>query len=341
MDAIDALWGEAFDEGRLAQAYLLVGDGTEEIARMFLLRLLCPESGCRECDVCAKVLHENHPDVRWIERSGAKISIDQVRELQQDARYRPLEAPQKVYVLAGADTLSREAANSLLKLLEDPPPQMILLLLARYASQLLPTILSRCQVLRLAPPNRARVHEALTSRGCSAEEIAYWDALVDGAPSRAARVIAGSIPTDDILARRDRTRDALRETEITTLVAGLADDDFVQDHEATLELLRRLPQQPPHEVLEAAQAMSKLDAAGLETFVLGALRWYRDLVLIDEDPDRVFHRNALDELRAQRAALSPARIRRGLQALEQTPGLLQANANARLALESLLFTLRG
>lgn len=341
MDPIETLWGEALTEGRLAQAYLLVGEGTREVAQSFLLRLLCPDEGCRECAVCQKVLHENHPDVRWIEPAGAKIAIDQVRELQQDARYRPLEAPQKAYVLTEADAMSREAANSLLKLLEDPPPQMILLLLARSVGQLLPTILSRCQVLRLAPPGRARVEKALAAHECSDEEMASWNALVDGAPSRAIRVIAGSISLDDILTRREQARARLRETDVATLTERLDSDDPVQTQEGTRELLCRLPELPAHEVLEAAQALSRLDAEALEAFVLDALRWYRDLALVAEFADHVFNRDALDELRDQRTTLGLSHVQTGIESLEATPALLQANANARLTLEALLFRLRG
>ena len=341
MDSIDALWGEALTDGQLAQAYLIVGEGTREVAKSFLFRLLCPDGGCRACAVCQKLIHENHPDVRWIERSGAKISIDQVRDLQKDARYRPLEAAQKVYVLAEAETLSREASNSLLKLLEDPPPQMILLLLARYVSQLLPTILSRCQVLRITPPNRARVHEALRAQGCEAAEVDYWNALVDGAPSRAMGLLAGSATLDGVLDRRDRAREGLPHADVATLVDGLDSDDLVQVHEGTLELLRRLPQQPAHEVLATAQALAKLDEAALDGVLLDALRWYRDLALVEGFEEQVFNRDALDDLRAQRRTLDLPQIERRIQALEATPRLLQANANARLALESLLFTLRG
>lgn len=341
MDTIEALWGEALADGRLAQAYLVVGEGTQEIAQMFLLRLLCPDEGCRECPACQKVLHANHPDVRWIERSGANISIGQVRNLQQDARYRPLEAPQKVYVLAEADALSREAANSLLKLLEDPPPQMMLLLLARHVSQLPPTILSRCQVLRAAPPSRARVQEALRVHGRSTDEIAYWNALVDGVPSRAAGVIAGSDLTDDVLARRDRTRSAMRDADLEALTGALASDDAIEIHEGTRELLRRLADQPAHELLETAQALSKLGQDALEAFVHDALRWYRDVALAGEFDDHVFHRDALEELRSHRATTSESHIRACVRALEDVPRLLQANANARLTLEALLFTLRG
>lgn len=341
MNAIEALWGEALTDGDLAQAYLVVGEGTREIAQSFLVRLLCPNAGCRECSVCGKLAHENHPDVRWIERAGAKISIDQIRELQRDARYRPLEAPQKVYVLADAETLSREASNSLLKLLEDPPPQMILLLLARHVSRLLPTILSRCQVLRIAPPNRTRVHEMLRSHGCTDEAVVYWHGLVDGDAGRAARLLAGSFDTRDVLDRRDQAREAAAGAEVSTLVEGLADDDLVRVHEAARELLRRLPRQPAHETLETAQAMAKVDGDALEAFIQDALRWYRDLALVDGFDDHVFNRDAVDELRSQREALSATQIQDAIGALEDVPGLLQANANARLTLESLLFTLRG
>jgi len=120
---LESLLGRALQGGRvgLGHAYLLVGEGAEWAAHAFVARLLCErERGCGACAPCRKLRHDSHPDVRRLRRSGKRIGIDRVRELHQDARYPPLEALRKVYVIEETEALSPEAANSLLKMLEEP-----------------------------------------------------------------------------------------------------------------------------------------------------------------------------------------------------------------------------
>jgi hypothetical protein len=99
--------------------YLIIGATGARFARELVQRLFCPAL-CHACPHCTKLAHGTHPDLIWVSKSGKRISIDQVRELHQKALYPPVEAPQKIYVIESVEDLSLEAANSLLKILEEP-----------------------------------------------------------------------------------------------------------------------------------------------------------------------------------------------------------------------------
>ncbi len=143
---------------RLAHAYLFTGPdgvGKYTTARSMAAILLCPDVSdlkpCGICPGCQKFSSGNHPDFLHISPMGTAIKIDQIRELKKALSFSPLEAEYRVTILEDVHTMRREAGNSLLKLLEEPPPDNILLLTADESVQLLTTIVSRCQVIPFYP----------------------------------------------------------------------------------------------------------------------------------------------------------------------------------------------
>lgn len=343
MISLEAHFGEALTEGRLAHAYLLVGEGSDPVVRRLLLRLYCERgTGCRECPACHKIAHGAHPDVRRIEKGGTRIGIDRIREIQTDARYKPLESSRKAYVIPKAESLSLEAANSLLKILEAPPPYVTFLLLARSPQQLLPTIVSRCQVVRLKPLSTEEIQRELQSHGLGEEEISYLLAVVRGAPDRWARLLAedSSSPLaecDEILAEISNLA-PLKLLEVFAQAEGL-----IVEREAALALVISLSDLRPHEILELAQALAKLPPEKIEFFIREAARWQRDLLLTatGQDGASIFAADRREELRARSARWSAEQLVEGLAALERVPTAIHGNANVRLLLESLLLRLAG
>ncbi len=342
MISLESHFGEALVEGHLAHAYLLVGEGGELVIRQLLLRLYCErERVCLECPACQKIIHGTHPDVRRIERSGTRIGIDQIRGLQRDARYEPLESSRKVYMIPEAESLSLEAANSLLKILEAPPPYVTFLLLAR-SLNLLPTIVSRCQIVRLKPLSTEQIKHELQVQGLSDEEISYLLAVMRGAPDRWARLL-----TEDL--SRPLTERAEVLTQLSKLVSLEIVKVFAQaerlipEREAALALIVSLRDLAPHEILELAQAFGKLPPKKIEFFVQEAARWHRDLLITTprQDEAPIFTTDRRDELRAQRASWSTEQLAGNIAALERAPAALRGNANAQLLLESLLLRLAG
>ena len=142
---------------RVAGAYLFVGVanvGKETVALNFAKSINCctsDEGACGTCLSCRKADDGNHPDLQIIRPSGAWIKIDQIRELQKRIIYRPLEGTRKVYILTEAERMNLEAANCLLKTLEEPPADSVLILLTTNLDALLPTIRSRCQIIPFHP----------------------------------------------------------------------------------------------------------------------------------------------------------------------------------------------
>lgn len=127
-------------------AYLLVGppgSGKRPAARAFAAALLCPNGGCGECEVCVRVLGEVHPDLVVVEREGPFITVAQAREIQRLALRTPNERPRKVLVLTDFH-LVREAAPTLLKVVEEPPASTVFVILAEHVPPELVTIASRC-----------------------------------------------------------------------------------------------------------------------------------------------------------------------------------------------------
>ncbi len=157
----------AVTENRAAQAYLISGPahiGKTTLARALALALNCeskadqPDLNCRSCKL---IQSDRHPDVQMIEPDGARIKIDQVRALQHDLALSPVEGKFRVAIFDQFELATIEAQNALLKTLEEPPAYAVLIVLASDPELLLPTIISRCQLITLRPLTVAQVRAAL------------------------------------------------------------------------------------------------------------------------------------------------------------------------------------
>lgn len=144
---------------RLAHAYLFYGPkhiGKTRVAEYFISRLFCrnEKSPCGQCVSCQQILKRIHPDVFWLSGSlkKEKTGIEQVRQVQEFLFSSPFAASYKIAIIEGADNLTLQAANSFLKVLEEPPKRSIVILITRSFNDLLPTLRSRCQILRFSFP---------------------------------------------------------------------------------------------------------------------------------------------------------------------------------------------
>lgn len=147
----------AIATGRIAQAYLVVGNVRQEgipFAEEALMRLFCQGmmKPCGECPACAQIREHKHVDVAWIEpeKKSRVVGIDRIRELQQLIYQTSYSGGWKAVVLVGADRVGEEASNAFLKTLEEPPPRSVYFLLSESPQAMMPTILSRCQRITLS-----------------------------------------------------------------------------------------------------------------------------------------------------------------------------------------------
>jgi DNA polymerase III subunit delta' len=148
-------------------AYLLVGppgSGKRTAALAFAAALLCADGGCGACDVCRRAQRGVHPDLLVIERAGPSITVDQAREVRRLAMRSPNEGPRKVLVVVDFH-LVREAASVLLKVLEEPPPSTVFVILAEQLTPELSTIASRCVRVDFGPLSNEQIAGALVAEG--------------------------------------------------------------------------------------------------------------------------------------------------------------------------------
>lgn len=311
--------------GRLSHAYLITGP--THVGKMALsIRLAqavnchAPEDvPCLQCSSCRRIGLGQHPDILVVEpgatdegRARRDIGIDDVRALQHTATLNPYEANSRVFIVNGAELLSEEASNSLLKLLEEPPPRSLLLLLTSGADGLLSTIRSRCRRLDLRPASLSDIATLLEEQEeMPADEAQKVARLSLGCPGWA--IAAAQDPS--IL--DERTEEAGR---ILQLVQGGMEQRFAYSGELAGIFFR------------------ERDAAKEQLYLW--LRWWRDLLLVKEgasqyaaDSDYLTQQQQLAE------RLSTAQIVGFLQTMDRTIDALDANANARIALDVMMLKL--
>lgn len=167
--------------GNVSHAYIISGQrgsGKHTVAMMCAAALACENKGkdgyplpCCECRSCRKILEKKSPDIFTIEKNGASVKVDQIRELGQGVRYLPNELDHKIYIIEDTHTMTAQAQNALLLTLEEPPSYIIFFLLCEAEEKLLETVKSRAPILRTEPIPNSKIKEYLISRSEDAQRL--------------------------------------------------------------------------------------------------------------------------------------------------------------------------
>lgn len=166
----------ALRRGRLAHAYIFTGPdciSQKKMALELAKALNCTaheDDACGQCTHCIRIAHGNFSDVHWIKPEGQSVKIDQIRSLQKYFSYHSAEAAVKVFIIEAAETMTLQAANSLLKFLEEPVGVVVAILLTENKHAILPTILSRCQIVSFQAVPPETVAAQLEVEGVPQEE---------------------------------------------------------------------------------------------------------------------------------------------------------------------------
>lgn len=162
------------EHGRLVHAYLFEGahgTGKHEMSLWLAKRLFCQNvlnnEPCGTCRNCTRIEQMEHPDVQWVIPDGQMIKVDQIRELQAEFVKSGFESEQKLFVIEEAEKMNVQAANSLLKFLEEPEGKVTAILTTQSPGRILPTIRSRCQMVHFKPLSKELLYEKLLNEQVS------------------------------------------------------------------------------------------------------------------------------------------------------------------------------
>lgn len=197
-------------QSRLRGGYLFSGPegiGKQLVALNLAKTLNCQEDGIDSCDQCAscqKIDKNQHPDVHVIACADSQIQIEYIRQLQSHISLKPYEGRVKVFIINDAHTLTAEASNALLKILEEPPENSLIILITDKLNLLFKTIISRCKILKFAPLMRSEVEEIISrDYGVDKESAHFLAYFSEGSLGCALR-----LKDMDILREKNRVIDA-------------------------------------------------------------------------------------------------------------------------------------
>lgn len=306
--------------GRVAHAYLFAGPpgvgkrlAALELARS--LNCLAPHAGeaCGSCRSCLKLAEDPpvHPDVMVVEPDGRVIRTEQMRQVQNEVYARPTEGRFRVIVIDGAERMNAESGNRLLKVLEEPPSYACFVLLTTNAAGVLPTIVSRCQIVHFSPLPPEEVAAVVQEKaGIGVEEAHLFASLAGGSVGAA--------------------------------LAMAANPEVAQRRDEALRLLLRLGEMDDADLLEQAGAWEKEKDHLEERLEMVAL-WLRDaLLLAREAPERlVMNRDRIADAHRIAHRYGGEGLMAMLESVAAARGALLRNANTRLVLDVLLLDLHG
>ncbi|MBW8172117.1 DNA polymerase III subunit delta' [Ornithinimicrobium sp. Arc0846-15] len=232
------------------------GSGRSVAARAFAAALQCDrpgETGCGECEGCRTVMLGSHPDVTVVATNETFIRVDRARELALAAASRPAMGKWRVIIIEDADRLNEQAADALLKTLEEPPPRTVWLLCAPTLDDLIVTVRSRCRHVRLGTPPVDAVAELLIERDGIDPAMAHYAARAaqshigiakrlatnEDARGRRRRLISIPVKLSSLGAALDSAADLVEEA-----TAGAENTSGQDASEARAELLRQLGADP-------------------------------------------------------------------------------------------------
>ena len=192
---------EQLRTGQLPHALILDGatlkachDFAQSIAAALLCSAAAHDQFCGTCSNCAKFAAQTHPDaILTTPNDKGVIAVDAIRQLRKRLSLHAYEANTKVVLLHGADTMNPAAQNALLKTLEEPPGPVCFLLVVQRNSLLLPTVRSRCQRLRLSPPDRKQFGQTLAEKGFDSKSLPYIAALATGDLEQAQQLVENNV----------------------------------------------------------------------------------------------------------------------------------------------------
>lgn len=346
---------------RVSHAYLFcgpAGSNKTQAAYAFARAILCEGDPCADCEgctsqACRHIVRKAHPDVHYLAPEGAQgYVVDQIRDVMADTLLAPIQAKRKVYIIDRVDLLGTAAANAFLKTLEEPPSDVVLILLGRTRESVLPTIVSRCQVVpfRHIPASEA-AGILVQNTGCTLPEASIAIEACGGSITKAA----------DFLRSKERAQLRLTMTQALASLARADDLDvlgyaaeIVLASKAPLDQVRREQERVLNERSEFLQksalktletrhkrALSQASFELLQQMTSVAKSWLRDVEIICSGAERlVINVDCFDALRDCAERTDLARVCRALMRVQAADEAISYNVSPQVSIEAMLFEIR-
>lgn len=308
----------AVREDKVSHAYILNGErgaGKKMLANLFAATFLCEKGGpdpCNECHSCRQAESGNHPDIiKVTHEKPNSISVDDIREqVNNTIMIKPYQGPYKVYIIPQADMMTPQAQNALLKTIEEPPEYAVIMLLTENADTLLPTINSRCVMLKLRNIKDTLIKKYLM------ETMQVPDYKADMCTAFA----QGNMGRAIMLANSEH---------------------FNEIRDEAVQLLKYINEM---ELSEIVQAVSRITAYKLEIndYLDIIMIWYRDVLLYKatKDMDKVVFKDQIKYIKERAKRSSYEGIELIIESLEKAKARLKANVNFDLVMELLFLTIK-
>ena len=308
----------AVSQDKVSHAYILNGErgsGKKMLADLFAMTLQCEEhtpNPCGECHSWKQAKSGNHPDIIHVKHEKTNtISVDDIRtQVNNDIVIKPYSSPYKIYIIPEADLLSVQAQNALLKTIEEPPAYAVIFLLTENAESLLPTIMSRCVMLKLRNIKTTLIKKYLMEQ----MQIPDYQA--------------------DICA-------AFAQGNMGRAIMLASSEHFNEIKEEALQLLRHINEM---EISEIVIAIKKIGTYKLSVndYLDIIMIWYRDVLIYKatKDVNGIVFADQLKYIKDRANKSSYEGIEIILDSLEKAKARLKANVNFDLVMELLLLTIK-
>lgn len=304
----------SFKNDKLSHAYIFAGKdgvGKSTLAKKFAMLIHCEEkTGCGKCHGCIRVKKDSHPDLKVLSPDGNSIKNKQIEEFQNQMSIKPYDSNKKLFIIDDAGSMTTSAQNRLLKVFEEPPEYGIVILVTDNIYKLLPTILSRGQILNFIGIPKNIMEDTLEKRYNIDNSLAQlYSDFSEGSLGKAIQFIED----EEFLNRRSRTIDIIdsilrdRNSDIYGFVT------FMEDNKDNIdEILGHM------------------------------LYWFRDVIIYKEtgNEDFIMNKDFITSIKKHSLVYSKAILNNGIQSIKDIENRLKSNVNFGLCIETLLLNIQ-
>lgn len=311
---------KSLKEDKVSPSYIFVGSegvGKKFTAVEFAKTINCLNvnnnlEACEICNVCNKINKQCCPDLKIIEPIKGSIKIEQIRELRREIDLKPFEYRKKIYIIDQAEEMTIEASNCLLKTIEEPPDYAIIILICINTDSILPTIISRCRLIKFRLIDSSKIRKILFNKVNLEESKAELvSKLAQGSIGKAFKLISDK----EYFNRREKLLDYLNK-----VLPGKYDSNFFINIEKIL-----------------------MDINNIEEMLEIILLWYRDILIIKElgIKEYIINSDKIEELKEKSRVYSKEMLIDILDYIEQIKEFMKKNINRRLVSERLYLKMVG